>query len=325
MSAAALAVALSIGSPAHAHHGVAPHYDTSKPVTIEGVVSRFEFVNPHSFVYVDTTDGAGTKQTWSCEMASRTVLTRNGLGVDSFKPGEPIKIDGVAARHNPTGCALRAAHFADGSVLDATALFGPTTASAAEIPADKGSIVGVWTMKRFTVWTYEGMMTEAGERARAAFDPVKGDPAIYCNPASPVRFWINVNEPFEIRRDGDDVLIVHRFMDATRVVHFDGRLAPATVPRSTMGYTTGHFDGKALVASTDHFVAATLEPRAPGVMHTENLKLAERLEVNRETGDLEITWTIDDPAYFKSPVTQKELFVRSPWDPEPYACKPGYR
>ena len=80
---------------------------------------------------------------------------------------------------------------------------------------------------------------------------------------------INVNEPFEIRRDGDDVLIVHRFMDATRVVRFDGRPAPATVPRNTMDYTT-HFDGKALVASTDHFVAATLEPRAPGVMHTEN-------------------------------------------------------
>src|SRR6516164_2122961 len=107
MPAAALAIALAYGLPAHAHHGVAPHYDTSKPVTIEGVVSRFEFVNPHSFLYVDTVDAAGARQTWSCEMASRTVLTRNGLGADSFKPGEPIKIDGVAARHNPTGCAFR--------------------------------------------------------------------------------------------------------------------------------------------------------------------------------------------------------------------------
>ena len=57
--AAALAVALAYGSPASAHHGVAPHYDVSKPVTIEGVVSRFEFVNPHSFLYIDTKDAAG--------------------------------------------------------------------------------------------------------------------------------------------------------------------------------------------------------------------------------------------------------------------------
>jgi hypothetical protein len=71
-------------------------------------------------------------------------------------------------------------------------------------------------------------------------------------------------------------------------------------------------------------VAATLEPRF-GVLHTQDLKLTERLAVNPTTGDLEITWTIDDPTYFTAPVTQTERFVRSPWDPEPYACKPGYR
>ena len=91
-----------------------------------------------------------------------------------------------------------------------------------------------------------------------------------------------------------------------------------------MGYTTGHFEGKALVTKTDHFVAATLEPRF-GVLHSEDLKLGERLEVNAETGDLEITWVIDDPVYFKEPVTQKEVFVRSLRDPEPYACRPGYK
>jgi hypothetical protein len=322
-TAKAALLGLVMSAPAYAHHGVAPHYDTSKPVTIEGVVARFEFINPHSFLYVDAVDSSGAKQTWSCEMASRTVLSRNGLGADSFKPGEPIKIDGVAARHNPTGCAFRVAYFRDGRTLRSTALFEPTRATAAEAPADPTSIFGVWAMKRFSVSQYEGLMTEAGERARAAFDPIKDDPAISCDPASPVRFWINVNEPFEIRREGDEVLIVHRFMDTTRVVHLDERSAPAGLPRGTMGYTTGRFDGKTLVMSTDHFVGATLEPRY-GVLHTENLKLAERLEVNPQTGDLEITWTIDDPAYFKAPVTQKELYVRSPWDPEPYACKSGY-
>jgi hypothetical protein len=60
-------------------------------------------------------------------------------------------------------------------------------------------------------------------------------------------------------------------------------------------------------------------------MHTENLELSERLEVNPRTGELEITWTIDDPAYFKEPVTQKEIYVRSTRDAEPYDCKPGYQ
>ena len=316
--------ALVFAAPGVAHHGVAPHYDVTKPVTIKGVVSRFEFINPHSFVYVETTDAAGAKEIWSCEMASRSVLSRNGLTPESFKPGDPITIEGVAARHNPTGCAFRVAHFADGHVLQSTALFAPTVAPAAEAPADPTSIVGVWTMKRFVVSTYEGQLTAAGEKARAAFDPIKDDPAIYCDPASPVRFWVNVNEPFEIKRDSDSVVIDHRFMDSRRVIHLDGRPPAADVARSTMGYSVGHFEGKTLVATSNHFVAATLEPRF-GVLHTENLKLTEKLEVDPATGDLMITWTIDDPAYFKEPVTQTERFVRSPRDPEPYACKPGYQ
>jgi hypothetical protein len=79
-----------------------------------------------------------------------------------------------------------------------------------------------------------------------------------------------------------------------------------------------------LVISTGHFTAATLEPRY-GVMHTQDLKLTERLEVNDATGELEITWVIDDPAYFKEPFTQKEYFVRSRPDPTPYDCRPGYQ
>ena len=326
---AAFAVLLAFGPGALAHHGVAPHYDTARAVEIEGHVTRFDFINPHSFVYVSVIDERGAEQIWSCELASRSVLSRNGLTSETFMPGQSIVIEGVAARVNPTGCALRVAHFEDGSVLRSTELFGPVSTGVPEAPDDPSSIVGTWTMKRFSVSRYDGgVMTDAGERARAAFDPIADDPAIYCDPASPVRFWVNVNEPFEIRRERDRVVIDHRFMDAQRVVYLRNRLdearPPPEPPRSAMGYSTGYFDDDALVVETDHFVAATLEPRY-GVMHTEDLVLTERLEVDDATGELEITWTIDDPAYFTQPFTQTERFVRTEWDPTPYDCRPGYQ
>ena len=137
-----------------------------------------------------------------------------------------------------------------------------------------------------------------------------------------MRFWINVNEPFEIKRESDRVVVDHRFMDSQRVVHLDDT-ARADTPRGTMGYSTGRFEGDALIVATDHFVAGAIEPRR-GIMHTENLKLTERLEVNA-LGELEITLTIEDPAFFVQPFTLKELFVRSRWDPEPFNCKPGYQ
>lgn len=311
-------------SAALAHHGVAPHYDTSKIVKLEGTVAKLEFINPHSFVHVTVIDDAGAEQTWSCELASASVLSRNGLRPTMFKVGDAITVEGVAARHNPTGCAVRTIHFADGSVLKSNELFGPASQAAPDTPDDPSSITGIWTMKRFSVSQYTDQLTEAGERARAAFDPIKDDPAIYCDPASPVRSWVNVNEPFEIRIEPGRVVIDHRFMDYERIIHLDGARPPADMPRSTMGYSTGRFDGQALVIDTSHFSAGVLEPRY-GVMHSENLELNERLEVNPASGELEISWTIDDPEYFKEPVTQKELYVRSTRDSEPYDCKPGYQ
>jgi hypothetical protein len=315
---------LSLCAPCFAHHGVAPHYDTDAPVTIEGTVTGFDFINPHSFLYVAAVDASGTERIWNCELASRTVLARNGLRADTFEAGDRIVVEGVAARHNATGCALRVAHFANGSTLQSTELFGPASTGPAVVPDDPSSIAGVWTMKRFAVSRYDGQLTAAGERARVDFDPIADDPAIYCDPASPVRFWINVNEPFEIRLEAERVVIDHSFMDSRRIVHLDEGLPPAGTPRSSMGYSTGHFEGKALVVATGHFTAGTLEPRY-GVLHTENLKLSERLEVDAATGELEITWVIDDPEYFIEPVTQTELFVRSSRDDATYDCEPGYR
>ncbi len=311
-------------SSGFAHHGVAPHYDDDRIVTIEGVVSRFDFINPHAFVYIAARDEAGDEELWQCELASRSVLARNGLTADTFRVGEPIRLEGAAGRINPTGCAVRVAYFADGSVLRSNTLFGPTVAAPAEVPDDAGSIAGIWAMKVFSVSMYEGVLTPEGERARAAFDPIADDPAIYCDPSSPVRFWVNVNEPFEIRREADRIVIDHRFMDYERIVHLDGGPPPAEVPRTPMGYSTGYFEGDALIVSTNRFIAATLEPRR-AVMHTEDLELTERLEVNAGTGELEITWTIDDPAYFLEPLTQTEHFVRSVKDDEPYDCRPGYQ
>ncbi len=315
-------LALVLTTPCFAHHGVAPHYDASKSVHLEGVVAKFDFINPHSFVYIDVVDTAGSAQTWSCEMASRSVLSRNGLTAERFTPGAKITIDGDAARHKATGCQVRTATFADGSTLRDTTLYAPTYAADADLPADRQSIVGVWTMKRFLAPRTFGVQTEAGKRASAAFDPIEDDPAINCDPGSPVRFWINVNEPFEIKREQSRVVVDHRFMDSQRVMHL-ADAAPADAPRGTMGYSTARFDGDALVVTTDHFVAGAIEPRR-GILHTENLQLTERLEVNAE-GELEITMTVDDPAFFEQPFTIKELFVRSPWDPEPYNCKPGYQ
>ena len=135
-----------------------------------------------------TVGADGKEAIWHCEMASRSVLARNGLTQEAFAAGTHVRITGSQARHNATGCALREAHFDDGSVLRSSTLFAATPATAAVPEAQRESIERVWAMKTFAVSYYTGALTDQGERLRAAFDPIKDDPAIDCEPASPVRF-----------------------------------------------------------------------------------------------------------------------------------------
>ena len=69
-------LAAVLALPAQAHHGVAPHYDDGTQVMIDGTVAEFQFINPHSFVYLRVVGTDGKEAIWHCEMASRSVLPR---------------------------------------------------------------------------------------------------------------------------------------------------------------------------------------------------------------------------------------------------------
>ena len=62
------------GMVTHAHHSIAAVYDSSQQVTIEGVVTRVEFVNPHPLVTIDVQGGSGTAPQWLLEMDTHREL-----------------------------------------------------------------------------------------------------------------------------------------------------------------------------------------------------------------------------------------------------------
>src|SRR5215469_8092826 len=95
----ALAVGLLCASiPLAAHHSFAAEYDGAKPITLKGKVNRMEWVNPHSWVYVDVTDPAGKVTTWACETAPPNGLYRQGWRKDSLKAGDDVTIEGFLAK-----------------------------------------------------------------------------------------------------------------------------------------------------------------------------------------------------------------------------------
>jgi hypothetical protein len=77
--------------PALAHHGTGT-YDSTKSVTLSGVVTEFAFTNPHAALYFDVKDASGKVVNWAIEMNSPGVLRRAGWTKATFKAGDQITI-----------------------------------------------------------------------------------------------------------------------------------------------------------------------------------------------------------------------------------------
>ena len=83
----ALSGLLLTSIPVLAHHSTAM-YNMDKPVTVTGVVKRFEWTNPHAFVFLEVKDEKGKTVEWEVEMMSLNHLRGYGWTRDTVKPGD---------------------------------------------------------------------------------------------------------------------------------------------------------------------------------------------------------------------------------------------
>ncbi len=93
-----------IAPVAVAHHGFAAHFDPDNVVRIEGTVKRFDFINPHGYLYIDSVDAAGEPVVYVCELQARNQLIRKGADKTLFTIGEAIIVEGFASRRDPLRC-----------------------------------------------------------------------------------------------------------------------------------------------------------------------------------------------------------------------------
>jgi uncharacterized protein DUF6152 len=93
----AVATLLTMAVRISAHHAFAAEYDANRRVTVSGTVTRFEWTNPHVWLYVaDEKDRSGAL--WSFEMGSPGGLTRRGWTKTTLKAGDHVTVEGFAAK-----------------------------------------------------------------------------------------------------------------------------------------------------------------------------------------------------------------------------------
>jgi len=96
--AGAIAGMILLGAPAWAHHAFAAEFDAKKPVHLEGVVSKVELINPHSWIHVDVKAPDGQMTTWMVEAGSPNVLLRRGFTKQTVHTGTPVVVEGYQSK-----------------------------------------------------------------------------------------------------------------------------------------------------------------------------------------------------------------------------------
>src|SRR5687767_7795936 len=88
-----------------AHHSFDAEYDSKKPITVTGYVTKLDWINPHAYVYIDTKDASGQMKNYRIEMGPPYALVRGGWKRDTIKIGDQITVNGAALAKDGSNAA----------------------------------------------------------------------------------------------------------------------------------------------------------------------------------------------------------------------------
>jgi hypothetical protein len=97
---------LIVSGTMSAHHGKGA-FDMEKLTIVKGTITKFEFINPHSLIYIDVEGDKGNIEHWIAESNSNNHLRRGGYDKNSLKPGDQVTVTGHRAKNGTYSLELQ--------------------------------------------------------------------------------------------------------------------------------------------------------------------------------------------------------------------------
>jgi hypothetical protein len=145
-----LGAGLLTATQAVAHHGFG-NFAMNEDIELTGVITRLDYVNPHSWVHFNVTGNDGSTAEYRCELRSATTLRRSGWTPDLFAVGTRITIQGSPDRKDPRACYTSTLILADGTTLDRYGQRIPAkvaTKRDARLASGEPNISGDWAVEQ---------------------------------------------------------------------------------------------------------------------------------------------------------------------------------
>ncbi len=317
-----LIIVLSGLASAHAHHSQSEfNLDPAAIRTIEGTVTQYDFVNPHVYLYLQTTEPDGSTALWELEASSTPNLIRRGWRRDSVEIGEELVIDIHPAKESGvTAARIGTIYFDDGRRLAVRAegdIPDPANPDAFSTSLE-GRWLGRYGLPQVSLNLEDWPLTEKGRMAQAGYDQTQ-NPQVDCIPvASPsLMLYSNI---FEVTIADDRVDILFEWLDVERTIWLDGRDHPPADELFHQGHAVGHFEGRTLVIDTSNFsehgVGNAFEVPSGTAKH-----LIERLTLSDDGKRVTYEFELTDPEYLAAPVTGGVIWdYRPDLEPQRIEC-----
>lgn len=301
-----------------AHHSRA-NFDLNRVIGFKATITRYQYANPHSYVYARRTTNKGKTEDWVVELGSIPNLMRMHMDGKSLKNGDVVMLRGNPDRHaGKKFMFLVSITTADGRVFAMDDVFSTgrrIREHGAEEPGSK-DFSGTWSMNfsRNAVLTGRGRpdypVTEAGRASLAKFNP-DDDPFFSCvNPGIPRM----IGSPYALvikRPDNKTIYLDYEFPALHRVVRLAAENETGNQPSDKLGHSVGHFEGKTLVIETTGFSRETWGI-GPGLDSSEQKKVIERYSLADQGRMLKLHLTVTDPVYLAKPYEHDYQWVHVP-------------
>ena len=313
----ALAATALVEGPASAHHSQAM-FDTTREVLFEGTVVRFDWVNPHMYVIIETRGPDGKPLRVEGEGLAITQARADGLKRDALRPGMRVVMRANPNRDGP-GKQVR--------ILDVTTQDGEIHPFYAASTRDRTlkpatSLAGRWSPSRQALGAAFGAMAgwPVTPEGRAAQKKLAADGLCYVEPI-PFLAVLDEMRSIEIRKDE----VVMHFDNSGDHVERKIRLNaahPANVKPSRHGHSVGRWEGDTLVIDT---IGYEQDPSGVGmnVPSSTRKHTVERLTLTEARTRLRYEITVEDPAYLSKPGTLVQQWDHRPdldFSPKSEAC-----
>lgn len=318
---------------ASGHHAVAGNYDPAVIAEVEGEVTAVLWRNPHVQISMRVVDENGIVQDWAMATTSLSNLRRWQIDPSFIEIGDTIRVAGNPAYRSERGLYISNVLTADGEEVllapnteprwseDVIAMAESRRRGVGDTSAPELGMFRVWSspdgfptlIPRDIGSTPAGRakLTAAALRAVDAFVWERDNPLQYCAPKG-MPLIMHAPYPFEIRRDGDNILWHNEEYDTVRTIHMAPGASAEGQPDSLLGYSVGHWeDERTLVATTTHMNWGHLDGQ--GIPVSTAAEAVERFVLSPQGDRLDYTMTFNDRENLRETLTFRKHWV---WYPD---------